>query len=115
MNDNNKTEDLSEKRREPRMIINEYYSVQFAIEPIKSVYQFTLWDISANGMCILIEEDSDVLNYLKVGDVFRMKYYPVELMGQTKLIKTEIRHITKDGQGRFKKCFKVGLSILEKY
>jgi len=111
----NKTDDFYEKRTEPRTIIDKYYSVQFVIEPINSVYQFSLWDISTNGMCILIEEDSDVLNYLKVGDVFRMKYYPVELLGQTKLIKTEIRHITKGGKGRFKKCFKVGLAILEKY
>ncbi|MDM8525476.1 PilZ domain-containing protein [Desulfococcaceae bacterium HSG8] len=104
-----------ERRMKFRTTINRYYSVQFLIKDIGSVYQFILRDISSNGMCILIEEDSVILDYLTVGKIMRMKYYPSELLGQTEFIKTEIRHITRDNQGRLKGYFKVGLAVLERY
>ncbi|QTA85591.1 PilZ domain-containing protein [Desulfonema magnum] len=115
MKDNSqKPNDFFEKRVEPRTIIEQYYSVQFSIEEVGSVYQFILQDISPGGLCILIKEDSVILNYLKIGDVLRMKYYPIELLSQTDFIKTEIRHITKKKTGRFRGYLAVGLKILEK-
>lgn len=104
---------FQENRAEQRVIVNKYYSVQFSIEGLDSVYQFILWDLSTHGMCILIEKDSGVLNFLAVGDVFRMRYYPQELLKETKCARTEIRHISNGGEGRFKDFYMVGLKILE--
>ena len=101
------------KRYEPRSVVDQYYSVHFSLSGLDSDYQFVLWDLSPHGLCFLIEEDSSVLSHLSVGDVFRMKYFPSELLGDTKYIKTQIRHISKDSKGRFGKYRMVGLLVME--
>ena len=102
-----------EKRSEPRKIVDEFYSVQFFIQPLGSLYQFILWDISSQGMCILVDNESDVLASLSVGDVLKVKYYPRELYGETRIRKTEIRHITRGSGTRFSKYHMIGLKIRE--
>ncbi|UCH00664.1 MAG: PilZ domain-containing protein [Deltaproteobacteria bacterium] len=107
-------EDFIEKRSEPRSIIDKYYSVEFSISNSAFVYQFKIWDISAKGVCVLVKEDSELLNHLKVGDVLNLKYYPADSSHPIEHLKTQIRHINKDEEGRFKGLYLVGLSILEK-
>lgn len=101
-----------EKRSEPRSIIDRYYSVEFALKGMDFVYQFKIWNMSSKGMCVLIKEDSVVLEHLKAGDILDMKYYSTDSSASATYLQTEIRHITKDDQGRFKGHFLVGLSIL---
>ncbi|MBA7714740.1 hypothetical protein ES703_123772 [subsurface metagenome] len=60
-----------------------------------------------------MKEDSDLLNHVKVGDILNLKYYPADSSQPGELLETEIKHITKDEQGRFKGVYLVGLSILE--
>jgi hypothetical protein len=72
-----------------------------------------MWDISPKGICVLVKEDSDLLNHLKVGDILDLKYYTTDSSRPIEYLKTEIRHITKDEKGRFKGLYLVGLSILE--
>ncbi|MFZ5562455.1 MAG: PilZ domain-containing protein [Thermodesulfobacteriota bacterium] len=102
-----------EKRSEPRTIVDEYYSVQFFITELEMLYHFILWDISSHGMCILIEKDSRVLGCLSEGKEFRMKYFPRDLLGATRIVKTRICHITEGRTGRFRDYCLVGLAILE--
>jgi hypothetical protein len=64
-------------------------------------------------MCILIREDSDILNHLKTGDILEMKYYTRDSSKPTDYIRTKIKHITEDDTGRFKGHFLVGLSVSE--
>ncbi len=101
-----------ERRTEAREIINEFYSVQFFVKHLDALFQFVLWDISPNGMCILIDNDSEALYHLAVGDVFKIKYYPRDLYGETMICRTEIRHITKGSGTRFTDYHMVGLKIL---
>jgi len=107
-------EDFIEKRSEPRSIIDKYYSVEFSISNSAYIYQFKIWDISKKGVCVLVKEDSDLLNHLKVGDILNLKYYSTDSSQPIEYLKTKIRHITKDEEGRFKGLCLVGLSILEK-
>jgi len=102
-----------ERRTEVRNVVDEYYSVQFFIKPLASLYQFVLWDISSQGMCILVENDSDVLQWLSVGEVFRIKFYPRQLHGQSRICSTEIRHISRGAGKRFQNYHLVGLKILD--
>ena len=102
-----------ERRSEPRSIIDRYYSVEFSIRDSAYVYQFKIWDISPKGICVLVKEDSDLLNHLKAGDILNLKYYTTDSSSPIKYLKTEIRHIRKDDKGRFKGLYLVGLSILE--
>ncbi|HPA14876.1 MAG TPA: PilZ domain-containing protein [Desulfobacterales bacterium] len=105
------TQNPTERRSEPRTITDRYYSVEFSKSGLEFVYQFKIWNISSRGMCILVKEDSVVLDHLKVGDVLKMKYYTTESSSPTKYMKTKIKHITKDEKGRFGGHFWVGLSI----
>ena len=106
------SDEFVEKRSEPREIVDKFYSVEFALKGIDFVYQFKIWNMSAKGMCVLIKEDSDVLKHLKAGDIVDMKYYSSDSLAPTEHLQTEIRHITKDDEGRFKGHFLVGLFIL---
>jgi len=102
-----------ERRSEPRGIIDRYYSVEFSLSGCSFVYQFKIWNVSAKGICVLVKEDSDLLNHLKVGDVLNLKYCPTDSLKAGEFLKTEIKHITKDDQRRFKGVYLVGLAILE--
>ena len=101
-----------ERRSEPRSIIDQYYSVEFSLRGCSFVYQFKIWNISSKGICVLVKEDSDLLNHVKVGDILNLKYYTTDSSKPIEFLKTEIKHITKDEQGRFKGAYLVGLAIL---
>lgn len=101
-------------RREQRTLVDLYYSVEFSVEGLDAIYQFIIYDISKKGICILIKENSAVLQKLRVGDIFNMKYYPIKLLGPTEHLRTEIRHITKEMSGRYKDHYLVGLAVKEK-
>lgn len=103
-----------EKRSEPRKIVDDYYSVEFSISRQLPVYQFRVRDMSPWGLGILVKDDSPVLNRLAAGDVVEMKYNPADRKGFAELLRTEIRHITRLDQGRFKGHYLVGLRILER-
>jgi hypothetical protein len=105
------TQDPAERRSEPRTITDRYYSVEFSKSGLDFVYQFKIWNMSSRGMCILVRQDSIVLDHLQVGDVLKMKYYTAESSSPTEYLKTKIKHITKDEKGRFRDHFWVGLSI----
>ena len=105
-------DNLHERRSEPRSIIDRYYSVEFSLSGCSFVYQFRIWNISSKGICVLVKEDSDLLNHVKVGDILNLKYYTTDSSRPIEFLKTEIKHITKDEQGRFKGVYLVGLSIL---
>lgn len=107
------TKDKTDKRSEPRTIPEKYHSVEISPEGISSVYQFKVWDISQKGMCILVKEDSAVMAHFHVDDVVRMKFYQEDDLLSSTVMKTKIRHITKDEEGRFKGHYLIGLSILE--
>jgi hypothetical protein len=107
------TKKNTDKRSEPRTIPERYHSVEISPQGLNSVYQFKVWDISQKGMCILVKEDSAVISHIHVDDVVRMKYYQEDDLQSSVVLKTKIRHITKDEEGRFKGHYLVGLSILE--
>ncbi len=112
MGTNHSHKDAAERRSETRATAERYYSVQFTTKGLASFYQFKLWNISPKGMCILVKEDSEILNHLNVGDTIAMTYYLTDSQGVQENLKTQIKHITKNEDGRFKGHCLVGLSIL---
>ncbi len=102
-----------EKRSEPRTITEGLYSVEINLGSSLPIYQFKLRDISTNGACILIKDDSPILNHLKVGQILDMKYYSTDRSQPTKYLKSEIKHITKAGPGRFDRHYLVGVLVSE--
>jgi hypothetical protein len=107
------TNKLVQRRFEPEKQADQYYSVEFAIRGCDFVYQFKIWDISLKEKRVLVKEDSNLLNYLKVGDILNLKYYTTDLSSPIEYLKTQIRDIRKGDKGRFKGLYLVGLSIVE--
>jgi hypothetical protein len=114
MAENDPPNNYSEKRTEPRKSVSQYHSVEIKLSGSLPIYQFKLRDISPHGVCILIREDSSVLNHLQVGQILNMKYRSEDPTQPTEFLKTEIKHITKAQQGRLKGHYLVGVFILEK-
>lgn len=104
----------SDKRSKTRSMAGEYSSVEFSTEKEAFSYQFKVRDVAPSGMGILVKEDSFAFKSLKVGDVLKMKYYPLNLSDPPDYLQTEIKHITKDETGRFRGHYLIGLSILKK-
>lgn len=105
--------DSAEKRSELRTEIEKYHSVEFNIVELGSLYQFKIWNVSPKGMCLLVRHDSDVLKYIEAGKVLDMKCYTTDLSLPPQNLKIQIKHVTKEDQGRFKGHYLVGLLILE--
>lgn len=87
---NKSLNDLAEFRTEAKTILNEFYSVQFFLNDKEILYQFKLRNISSNGPCILVKQDSPVFTELQVGDILDMEYSKSESLGASKLFKTKI-------------------------
>ena len=106
-------ETYEEKRSELRITPDQYYSVEIPIKGLPYTFQFKIWDRSSKGVCVVVKENSEFLKYLKVGDIFDMKYYGEDPREPVENLKTKVRHISKDEGGRFKGHYLVGISILE--
>ncbi|MBW2644266.1 MAG: hypothetical protein JRC89_13135 [Deltaproteobacteria bacterium] len=104
------TKNFAESKAESRTILDNYYSVQFTLSRMDPAYLFKLRDISSNGLCILVKQDSSAFKQLKVGDVVNMEYNPTESSGPTKLLKTQIT--SKNCYDRFKGHSLVELKVL---
>ncbi|MGD9212192.1 MAG: PilZ domain-containing protein [Desulfobacteraceae bacterium] len=104
-------ENIEDKRSEERLLLDAYYSVQFQPKGLPSVYQFKIRNISAKGLCILIKDDSQALEHLKVGDSIKMTYYANESIMNTRIIQTRIKHISQGKPGHFEGHHLVGLAI----
>jgi hypothetical protein len=105
------TKNFAGNNDESKTILGKYYSVQFSLSKMHPAYLFKLRDISNNGLCILVKQDSTVFKQLQVGDVVDMEYNPKEFSGLTKLLKTQIT--SKNCYDLFKGHSLVELSIVE--
>jgi hypothetical protein len=101
-----------ERRSEARKGTNSIYGAELKV-PGVPIHRFKFKDISHNGACVLIKEDSSMLNHLRAGQNLNMKYNSPIILG-TPTLKSEIKHITKAKQGRFKGHYLVGVLISEK-
>ena len=92
--------------------LDQYYSVEFSLQGMDYLHQFKLWHLAKSSMCVLVREDSEILGFLNVGDIIKMKYYRMDMFPSTELLDTEIRLITKEEHGRYKGHYIIGLAIL---
>ena len=104
-----------ERRSEPRKDVKRFHSVEINLGAPLPIYQFNLRDISENGVCILVKEDSPILENIKVGQELNLIYYASDSSKTniTKQLKTTIRHITKGKPGHYRGHYMVGVSFAE--
>lgn len=87
---NQSVNDWAECTSKAKNVLDEYYSVQFFLNDKGPTYLFKLRNISSNGPCILVKQDSPVFKELKVGDILDMEYNQPESLGASKQFKTQI-------------------------
>ncbi len=115
MSDDVPTNHLEEKRAEHRDIVDQSYSVEINLGRPIPVYQLKLRDISGHGSCILVKEDSSILNHLMVGQNLKMKYW-TDSRAETKgFLRAQVIHISKPDEEQFKNHYSIGLLIEEKH
>ncbi len=99
------------RRNEQRDIINEFYSVEVNFDDSTLVSQYVIYDMSVSGLCLLVRADSELLEKIEVGGIYKMKYYPLNLLDNVQYFETEIKHITKTDLKKYDGHFLVGLSV----
>ena len=103
----------TDRRSEPRSIVDEYYSVEFSVSGLEMTFQFRIWNVSTRGLCLLVRPESDILSHLRVGETIRMKFYRENASKPADFINTKIHHITQDDTGKFRGHYLIGLGIAE--
>ena len=105
-------QDQKERRAHDRTLPDRFYSVEFLLKATGNVHQFKLRDISSHGLAILLREDSEVLQFLEVGQELDMQYNPPRGVEPAEVFKTRIRHITSKAQGAPDRHVVIGLEII---
>lgn len=105
-----------ERRSENRtLIIDRSYSVEINLGRPIPIYQLKLRDISGHGVCLLVKEGSSILDHLEVDQVLEMKYWSESRSEPTGYLKAQVKYISKQDEGPFKKHYLIGLFIKDKH
>ncbi|MGD8369384.1 MAG: PilZ domain-containing protein [Desulfobacterales bacterium] len=111
MNENPSDERDRDRRNEPREPLEQFYSVEMNIGGSYSAYQFKLRNISESGLCILVREDSSVLEKISVGKAYEVKFYQDGDPNPAKFARAEVRHLTRQMEGRYQGHYLIGLAV----
>ena len=115
------TDDVSTRMPENRRsenrtsIIEKPYSVEIALGRSIPIYHLKVKDISGDGLCILVKEDSSILNLLEIGQVLEMKYWSKNSSEPLGYLKAQIKYISKQDKDPFKRHHLIGLLIQDKH
>lgn len=101
------------KSYRPGVGTEDYYSAEFAVDGLEVSYQFKIWEKAPKAVSVLVKENSNILQLLKVGDTLKVKYYSMASAYPSEWQRTAVRHITLNDQGRLKGHYLVGLEIVE--
>lgn len=88
-----------------------YYCAEFLLSELNMLYQFKIWNAPSKPMFALVKKNSAIMDCLNVGDILNMKYYSTDMTNPTENLKTKIKFITSEDQGRFRGHYLVGLEI----
>ena len=104
--------EISEKKLEWNELYHHLHSVEISMDELDLPYQFKIWENEAEKISLLIKADSWVLPRLKIGDTFNIKCYSSQSVYPYENVKTTIRNITKNEEGRLRGHYLVRLEVL---
>ena len=84
----------------------------FSLRGADNTYRSRVWDKATSSMHLLIEDTSELLSRLKVGDTVSMRYYSTDLHNPSEYLEASVQHISKIDRGRLKGHYLVGLDIV---
>ena len=102
-----------ERRSGERKIADTKYSAIVRISGVP-IYQLKLKDISQRGTCLIAKEDSAILRHLEIGQELEMRYHYRNGPRSEVNYMSEIRHVTRADEGRYKGHFFIGTRIVSK-
>jgi len=102
----------TEKRSEVRQKAKRCYHAEIRLVGVP-VYEVKLKDLSSKGSCVLVKEDSLLINHLKTGQNVMVKYYLEDRDKPGKVFEATVKYITMVNEGQFKGHYLVGLAILK--
>ncbi len=97
----------------PQEIIGRFYSLEFSLKDLLYSYRFKIQAISNDCIEVIIKEDSEIINYIKEGDIVDIRFYSQRLSYDPKVIKCEIKKVLKENSGRFKGHYRVQICTLD--
>ncbi len=103
----------AERRSELRKNEEPMRSVELKL-PSLPIYLFKVKDSSQNGFCLLVKEDSNILEHIRVGQILNIRSYSENNMESSEILLSEIKHITKKDESPYTGHQLVGLMVLEK-
>lgn len=101
------------KRAEKRDKPDQFCSAIIRIGGIP-VYQVELKDISENGTCFIVRDESTILRHLRVGEQIDIQFHNQDGNGINAFHRSKIIYITGENRGRYKGHRLVGVQILER-
>ena len=103
----------AERRSELRINEEPMRSVELKL-PSLPIYLFKVKDSSQSGFCLLVKEDSNILEHIHVGQILNIRSYSEDNMESSEILLSEIKHITKKDESPYTGHQLVGLMVLEK-
>jgi hypothetical protein len=111
LSENESNEDSAERRTLGRKASKPVCHAVVRISGIP-VQQFKLKDISQNGTCFLVAENSAILRNLAVGQEIEIQFRFPDTNHSAVFHRSEIMHITRAPQGSYEGHCLVGVRIL---
>ena len=100
-----------ERRSENRQVAKDCYSAEIRLVGVP-VHEVKLKDLSPKGACILFQHKSSLLNHLQIGQDLTVKYFFEDRSIPSEIFQAKVKHITEAKEGRFRRYYSAGLSIL---
>jgi len=101
-----------ERRAAARSEIGRYYEVSFLSGGPDGTYRLKIMNRSSNSLGLVVQDDSDILSSVGVGDRLEIVYNPSQASSYYIHQSSVVRHITKTYQGPVHKYYIIGLETL---
>jgi hypothetical protein len=105
--------DSADKRNESRDATSPDCSAVVRISGIP-IHQFELKDISRNGTCFLVAEESSILRHLHVGTEIEIQFHLAASGQPSEFHRSEIMHITRAKKVQYQGYCFVGVRIVSR-
>ena len=100
-----------DRRSESRQGVKDWYTAEIRIVGVP-VHEVKLKDLSSKGACILFQNNSSLINHLRIGQDLKVKYFLEDRSKPSGMLQAKVNHITEVKEGRLKGYYLAGLSIL---
>jgi hypothetical protein len=92
---------------------DECYTVELLFDGKHAARQYKVWHKATTYLCVLVEESSDILNRVRVGDRMNIRYFDTDQTVPSEYLETEVRNVKRGNRGRLKGQYLLDLDIQE--